>query len=132
MRCGLILTVTHGFSQSDVQTQVNRDKDGSVGINARGSESYPGIPGTPAIDFNFDLTVRDQNGKISVTISGQHDGFPAYEVFAVREGDDKEQKIYSHDPRDTGQTGLSLYGEGEFKIKEKTVSLEPAIRKVKQ
>ncbi len=66
---------------------------------------------------------------VTVGIAGQHDGFPAYEVFAVREGDDKEQKIYSHNPRDTGQTGLSLFGSGEFKVDQKPVILEPVRRR---
>ena len=73
--------------------------------------------------------MKDENGRISVGINGQHDGFPAYEVFAVREGDAREQKIYAHDPRDTSQTGLSLFGGGEFKVNLEPVILAPPRRK---
>jgi len=118
--------------QNPVEPIIKRDKEsGAVNINAKVSEAYPNAP-SPAIDYDFNITVKDQHGKVMVGITGQHDGFPAYEVFAVREGDDKEQRIYSHDPRDTGQTGLSLFGSGEFKVNIKPVILEPGRRRKDQ
>jgi hypothetical protein len=37
----------------------------------------------------------------------RHDGFPGYEVYNNR-------LVYSFNPRENGQTPLSLYGGGEF------------------
>ena len=43
-------------------------------------------------------------------ISGQHDGFPAYEVFVGRP-DGERQLTYGFDPRKTGNTPFDLYGD---------------------
>jgi len=101
---------------------------GGVKVNAKGNEGNPFISSAPGITYDLTIGVQSEgaNGKATFTLNGQHDGFPGYELLVVRPetGNDAEQLIYAHDPRDTGQTPLSLFGSGEFKVKNKTVTCD--------
>jgi hypothetical protein len=65
------------------------------------------VPLAPAIDwhFSYDLHFLEVGGIgiLHGTFSGTHDGFPAYESYV------QNSLIYSHDPRKTGETPLSLF-----------------------
>src|SRR6185503_14312264 len=101
-----------------------RDND-VVSIQAKGNESNPLVLGSPGITYDFMIGVQSEGpkGNATVTVNGQHDGFPAYEILIVRPetGDNTERVVYGHDPRATGQTALSLAGGGEFEVKKKCV-----------
>ncbi|WP_268626964.1 DUF3238 domain-containing protein [Paenibacillus alvei] len=56
------------------------------------------------IDYDFVLTIR-QDGTI--TLTGDHDAFPAYEVYANVDGG-TYQNIYLYDPRDHGKSAIYL------------------------
>ena len=85
-------------------------------------QRYPLLP-SPDIDYQFNLTVTDQNGKITVSGNGQHDGFPGYEILMQREGADQPELIYGHDPSVSGDGPFSLFGSGEYhpEISERTL-----------
>jgi hypothetical protein len=55
---------------------------------------------SPPIDYVFDITInRDSN---TYTIEGDHDGFPAYEIYI------NGVRVYEHDPLESGDTPISL------------------------
>ena len=62
----------------------------------------------PLIDYSFTGHAREEGDIIYIDLKYQRDGFPAYEVFA------NQQPVYCHNPEDTSQTPLSLFGGGEF------------------
>jgi RHS repeat-associated protein len=77
---------------------IERGESGAIYINAKGALAYPSFP-SPDIDYHFDITVIDRgNGKIEVSASGVHDGFPGYEILAQREGEETPQLIYGYNP----------------------------------
>lgn len=96
-----------------------------INVHATGNEKYPLLPGTPGITFDFNISLETKDGKTSAVISGAHDGFPAYEILVTRRGWDKPQVIYSHDPRETGQTLLSLFPRMEFTVAGRVHTLPP-------
>lgn len=60
---------------------------------------------TPAPPINAEITVllyRDENGRVSVESEGQHDGFPAYELYVNGE------EIYRHDPVNAKRSPMGL------------------------
>ena len=121
---GWIWDSTKKASGNTLEAAVKRDND-VVNIQAKGNESNPLVMGSPGITYDFMIGVQSEgsNGNVSVTVNGQHDGFPAYEILIVRPetGDNTERVVYGHDPRTTGQTALSLAGSGEFEAKKKCV-----------
>ncbi len=66
-------------------------------------------PIAPSIDYNLDLALSYTNPRsASYHLTGQLDGFPAYEFYL------DSALVYSLDPIAEGQTPLSLGGTGEF------------------
>lgn len=106
-----------------------RSDNGSVTVDARGNEANPLDRApidavNPGITFNFNVTIQSEgaDGRVGVTVTGQHDGFPAYEIIVERpESGNTATTVYSHDPRPTGQTPLSLAGSGEFQASQEAV-----------
>jgi RHS repeat-associated protein len=121
---GWIWDSTKKASGNTLEAAVKRDND-VVSIQAKGNESNPLVMGSPGITYDFMIGVQSEGpkGNVTVTVNGQHDGFPAYEILIVRPetGDNTERVVYGHDPRTTGQTALSLAGGGEFEAKKKCV-----------
>ncbi|MFE1631072.1 DUF3238 domain-containing protein [Brevibacillus reuszeri] len=64
----------------------------------------PFEPLAPVIDYILDVTVWS-NGAVKIV--GDHDGFPAYEMFKKVDNYAWE-RLYLHDPRETGETIASL------------------------
>ena len=105
-------------SGETLKATVSRDKN-VVTVQAEGNESNPLIMGAPGITYDLKIGVQSEgaDGNLTVTVNGDHDGFPAYEVLIVRPetGDNTERLVFSHDPRTTGQTAGSLIPPMEFK-----------------
>lgn len=74
--------------------------------------SNPLALGAPAIDYEFTLKVT-RSGHFRVT--GKHDGFPGYEVWR-KIGDRSPELIWSHDPRETGESESSLFPPMEHSV----------------
>lgn len=57
----------------------------------------------PHLDYEITFVlVGDDDGDVSYTIFGKHDGFPAYEIYL------NGQLVYSHDPIATGNAPVAL------------------------
>jgi hypothetical protein len=65
----------------------------------------PLMPGAPAI--NADVLVTIDPRARTATISGRHDGFPAYEVYVG--SSTGTHRLYTYDPRTTGDTPRALF-----------------------
>ena len=63
----------------------------------------------PAIDANLEIYIAHV-GAWQYMIRGDHDGFPAYELYLDR------HLVYSHDPIGLGQTPASLLPPSEFSV----------------
>ncbi len=77
-----------------------------------------GIPlmgaAAPNINARFDLYLRREiDGTLKAHLHGNHDGFPAYELYI--DGD----RIYEHDPVAQGESPTALFGtgDGEYTVK---------------
>ena len=72
-------------SGNTLEAAVKRDND-VVSIQAKGDESNPLVMGYPGITYDFMIGVESEGpkGNVTVTVNGQHDGFPAYEILIVR------------------------------------------------
>ena len=64
----------------------------------------------PHIDYDWKLRIKKNlNNKLEIIGAGNHDGFPAYELYV------QEILIYGYDPRKTGETPWSLVGSADIK-----------------
>lgn len=88
----------------------------SASFTLQGSAANPLNTDAPAIDWEYNVTV-DNKGK--VTVKGNHDGFPAHEIYK-RVDKGTPVTIYTHDPRVTGDTPISLFPPMERSV-DKTV-----------
>ncbi len=102
-----------GQSQASGETlegRVTRDESG-VNIHVKGNESNPRLS-LFGITYDLNIQVQSQGtqGNVTVTVTGSHDRFPAYEIYVTRPEVSKPTTtvVYQHDPRQTGNTGLSL------------------------
>lgn len=84
-----------------------------IKFTVSGDERYP-LATSPGITYNFKVQIREERGFHFVKVESEHDGFPAYEVLALRKGWDKPQVIYKHDYRETGDTIGSLFPPIEY------------------
>ena len=64
----------------------------------------------PTISADFDVFVRKINDELFYRIEGEHDGFPAYELYI------DEKRVYEHDPEARNQTPFSLAIDREWEI----------------
>jgi RHS repeat-associated protein len=118
-----------------LQANLNRVNDNTVTVNAKGNEADPLVgwyTGQPAISFNFNVTIQSEGADKSATItfSGQHDGFPAYEVEVIRpESGGTSTLVYKHDPDKTGDGLQSLYGSGEYNPENVRTVIDPKKRR---
>ncbi|MCG7408570.1 DUF3238 domain-containing protein [Paenibacillus sp. ACRRX] len=97
------------FSQKSISSS-------SASFSIRASTGNPLFTDAPNIDWKYDVTVKSDG---TVTVVGEHDGYPAHEIYK-RVDNGTPVKIYTHDPRKTGDTPLSLGGDMEYKV-DKTV-----------
>ena len=84
------------------------DSLGSVRLYASGG--IPLVTMSPNIDCDLTVSFHGAPESPAVTVTGNHDGFPAYEVYV------DERLVYSHDPEAAGQTPLSLFPPAEFEV----------------
>ena len=86
-----------------------------VVLSHRGSLPKSFVWFAPAIDYRYELTISRSEGFLKVEGTTRHDGFPAYELYVSNKI--ANRLYYSHDPRETGESGSSLWGYGEH-VKE--------------
>jgi len=70
-------------SGSTLEQDVEWTRDGGAIVRISGNESIPTIPGAPGITVDLKIKISDK-GEMCVT--GDHDGFPGYELWVYREG----------------------------------------------
>jgi hypothetical protein len=77
----------------------------NVRVSLRVQAAVPLDALAPAIDCNLDilLSATGLPTGFAYSISGTHDGFPAYELYA------QQRRIYSHDPVQAGKSPLDLF-----------------------
>jgi RHS repeat-associated protein len=107
-------------SGSTLHIGASRNDDGGMTIDAQGDEGNPLAPLhwiAPRITFDFKVTIQSDgaNGDVRVSVSGQHDGYPAYEIIVQRpESGNTSTTVYSYNPNDTGKGPWSLWGSGDI------------------
>jgi hypothetical protein len=67
-------------------------------------------PLAPPINCDLDLLISATGPLISYSLSGSHDGFPAYELYV------SNRRIYEFDPVAAGTTPLSLIAIGDIPV----------------
>jgi len=71
------------------------------------------VPIAPDIDYNYYITLkRNQDGHITYWVVGDHDGFPAYELYI------DGTLVHSYDPRISGTGPSALWGTSDEKANE--------------
>jgi len=114
-------------SGSTLTTSVSR-VGGAVTVGVSGNEPNPLVTGGPGITYNFSVSVTSAgpSGAATVTPSGEHDGFPGYEIMIVRPetGSHDPQLVYSHDPTTTGEGASSLLPPAEHTVRSGPVVFE--------
>lgn len=92
-RCGQ--AGTDGIKLENIRTE-----NGILHFTAVGAAGNPLVLGAPDIDYQIYVSVR-KNGRVCIT--GGHDGFPNYEVWArVNYGTPENVYSYSHGSNDAG------------------------------
>ena len=83
-----------------------------IRMTGEATNPFPDFPPSPAISWDLTLTIDVSDSSRKWDLKGDHDGFPAYELYMNR------QQLYGFDPRDTGQTVLSLFPPKEINVME--------------
>lgn len=96
--------------------------DGRIRVDFEASASNPLVSGSPNIDLAM-MAVIDPSLP-SIAVVGQHDGFPAYEVYG-RVDTGPPMALYQFDPRDSDQTLQSLWPPMEWHFNEVEALPEP-------
>jgi hypothetical protein len=80
----------------DMVVTVTRQTADSVQVDLDGGPSNPLIPfyGRPfgSLDWDFTITIDTSTGTPEWTLTGRHDGFPAYEIYI------NDMEIYRYSP----------------------------------
>ena len=117
-------------SGETLEGRVTRSDSGVVNIQAKGNEGIPLVSGAPGITYDFNIQVQSAGtqGNVTVTVTGNHDKFPAYEILVTRPEVSKPSTtlVYQHDPRQTGNTGLSLFPGNQKTINPAVTTIIPA------
>ena len=80
-----------------------RVKEDTTIIEASASAGYPFVKLSPNIDFKITAKLYRNGNSINITINGEHDNFPAYELIV------SNRVLYNYDPSRKGYTGPNLY-----------------------
>ena len=72
--------------------------------------SNPLIKVAPAINADLNLFLKRVGSVLSCLVIGDHDGFPAYELYV------DGVRIYCYDPIAAGKSPASLFGQGDIKV----------------
>jgi RHS repeat-associated protein len=117
-------------SGETLEGRVTRSESGVVNIQAKGNEGNPLVSGAPGITYDFNIQVQSAGtqGNVTVTVTGSHDKFPAYEIMVIRPEVSKPSTtvVYQHDPRQTGNTALSLFPGNQKTINPPVRTVIPA------
>ncbi|MBJ6360746.1 DUF3238 domain-containing protein [Paenibacillus sp. GCM10012307] len=106
IKTGEVLRTAYGHASTEGLTMSNASiTSTSATFKLRASVGNPLNTDAPAIDWDYTVTVGS-DGK--VTVNGNHDGYPAHEIYK-RINSGTPVAIYKHDPRETGDTILSLF-----------------------
>jgi hypothetical protein len=89
-------------------TNVRWEKE-EVRFTTAASVSNPLDETAPAVDFAFEVSVRMDD---TVMITGQHDGFPCFEIYK-QVAFDAYETVYTYDYRETGASSQALSGPME-------------------
>jgi RHS repeat-associated protein len=102
----------------------------SVTIHLSVDASNKLVPGAPAINYEFDVTITpSEDGKtFDYQISGATDGFPAYELWVTDETNNKSFLLFNYTPTQTGDGPGALGGTMEYKynLKDNSGNKTPA------
>ena len=94
----------------------NTMENGSTTVNMQVDASNKLVP-APAINYDVNITISEQgDGTFNFNISGQSDGFPAYEFFITNEATGNSYLIHGSNPAATGDTPRALFPPMENKI----------------
>jgi uncharacterized protein DUF3238 len=89
-------------STSNMHIDVTRVNGHQVKAHLYGGAGNPLVAGAPAIDWDLTLTIDTSGATPHWTLTGAHDGFPAYEVYV------NGQTLYTYSP------GPGPYGFGDI------------------
>jgi len=92
-----------------------KDKTTTIGMEVNASNKL--VIAAPAINYDVNITITEtEKGTFDYNISGQTDGFPAYEFFITNEATGDSYLIYGSNPAATGDTPTALFPPMEKKI----------------
>ena len=75
------------------------------------------VTGAPAINYEVSISITEtKGGTFDYSITGQSDGFPAYEFFITNEATGDSYLIHGSNPAATGDTPTALFPPMEKKI----------------
>lgn len=91
-----------GFAATVSRTEANEGNN--VVVSITGSSRNPLALGAPAIDYALDITIipGKDGAEPTFSVSGSHDGFPAYEI-NVQDAHGKAYQIYHSAPESKWQ-----------------------------
>lgn len=102
-----------------------------VKVNLQGNEGNPLVKGAPGITYDINIYVQSSGpeGAAIISVYGEHDGFPGYELFVARPetGDSSAKFIRGYDP--TGKESPMALFPPLDKVMQKTERLPPPERK---
>ena len=81
-----------------------------LAVRCRCEATNPLVSGSPGISYSITITIDKTLGTYSIT--GTHDGFPAYEIYI------NGKRVYQHDPLATGDGLGSLGLDEEYDVNE--------------
>lgn len=109
----------------------NMGKQSSVKVNLQGNEGNPLVKFAPGITYDINIHVQSEGpeGAAIVTVYGEHDGFPGYELLVARPetGDSSAKLIVGYDPSGKA-TPLALFPPLDA-VMQKTEKLLPPEKK---
>jgi hypothetical protein len=79
-------------STSDMHIDVTRIDEKKVQVHLHGGAGNPLVFGAPDIDWDFSLEIDVSGSSPTWTLTGDHDGFPAYEIYI------NGKTIYTYSP----------------------------------
>jgi hypothetical protein len=88
----------------------------SVRVEIKVSATIPWVlvpTGAPAIDYKYTVNLsEDSNGVVHYSVSGAHDGFPAYELFVGR------SLVHRSTPAEIGgfNNPWALFGDSDYTV----------------
>lgn len=88
----------------------------SLHVNGRN----PLISVAPPINADLNLYLKREGDMLRCFVDGEHDGFPAYELYV------NGVLIYCHDPIAAGKSPASLFGQGDIKVNTGWIDIQLA------